>query len=143
MTGEHEGFLERLFADPDRRRLERIERGIELLLKQGNIEMATLDDIVADEAALKTANKQLIQLVGNAVAEIGSLLNGQVSSDPVGAQAKIDQLHQALVADLGDVTSAITADGSAITPPPPAPVAAAPAPDPNAPAADPAQQPTA
>lgn len=81
--------------------------------------MATLDDIEADEATLKTANGQLIQLVGNALAEI-TALKGQIS-DPT-AQAKIDAIHAALTSDLNDVTAALTADGSAVDVPPPAPV---------------------
>lgn len=99
--------------------LDRIERKLNWLIQQENKDMATLDDIVADEATLKTANGQLIQLVGNAIAEIAAL-KGQVN-DPA-TQAKIDALHAALTSDLNDVTTTLTSDGSAVDVPAPAPV---------------------
>lgn len=85
-----------------------------------NQAMAKIDDIIADEAALKTANGQLIQLVGNAIAEIGALKSAP-GIDPA-TQAKIDQVHTALQSDLADVTTALTEDGTHIDVPAPAPV---------------------
>lgn len=119
--------------DPEEQRLRRMEIDIRLIKqdlsfmrfslnlirKLEKSEMATLDDIVADEATLKTANGQLIQLVGNAIAEILAL-KAQIT-DPA-AQAKIDALHAALVSDLNDVTTTLTNDGSSVDVPPAAPV---------------------
>lgn len=114
----NEVAVELLIAGMDRK-LDIISRALWLLLKEGHIEMATLDDIVADEAALKTGNQQLIQLVGNAIAEIATLKTN--TTDPA-TQAKLDALHQNLTSDLSDVTSALTADASSIDVPPAAPV---------------------
>lgn len=77
--------------------------------------MSTLNDIVADEAALKTANGQLIQLAANTLATLNTL-KSDPSLDPT-AQAKIDALHTALTSDLNDVTSALTADSTPVDPP--------------------------
>lgn len=121
--------------DPEELRLRRMELDIRLIKQDLSFvrftlnlirhletsEMATLDDIVADEATLKTANQQLIQLVGNAIAEITSLK--ATVSDPA-TQAKLDALHTALTADFNDVTTTLTNDGSAVDVPPPAPVPA-------------------
>lgn len=115
--------------DPEEARLRRMELDIRLIKNDLSFvryslnlirhleksEMATLDDIVADEATLKTANTQLIQLVGNAIAEILAL-KAQIT-DPA-AQAKLD----ALTSDLNDVTTALTDDGSSVDVPPAAPV---------------------
>ena len=82
--------------------------------------MATLDDIVADEAALKTSNSQLIQLAANTLASLNTL-KSDPSLDPT-AQGKIDALHAALTSDLNDVTAALTADGTPVVVPPAAAV---------------------
>lgn len=78
----------------------------------------TLDDIVAVEAALKTGAKSLIQLIGNAIAEIAGL-KSQPTIDPA-TQAKLDALHADMTSDLNDITSTLTADSSAIDVPAPA-----------------------
>lgn len=82
--------------------------------------MATLNDIVADEAALKTSNSQLIQLAANILASLNAL-KSDPSLDPT-AQGKIDALHSALTSDLADVTAALTADSTPVDIPPAAPV---------------------
>lgn len=82
--------------------------------------MAGIDDIISDEASLRTSNRQLIQLVGNAIAEIAAL-KAAAGTDPA-LQAKFDAVDAALKSDLGEVTSALTTDGSEIDVPPAAPV---------------------
>ena len=70
------------------------------------------DTIEADEAALKTGTKSLIQLFGNALAEIFDLKSAP-AIDPT-IQARLTALHTNLTSDLNDVTATLTADGSAI-----------------------------
>lgn len=93
---------------------------LDTLLHQGTILMANIDDIVTDAAALKVGNKALIQLMGNALAEI-TTIKGQPNVDPA-TQAKLDQLHADLTSDLNDVTATLTADSTSIDVPAPAPV---------------------
>lgn len=95
------------------------QQTVSLLHRMEKRIMAGIDDIISDEASLRTSNRQLIQLMGNAIAEIASL-KSQVT-DPA-LQAKFDAVDAALKADLGEVTSALTTDGSGVDVPPAAPV---------------------
>lgn len=80
--------------------------------------MDIYETIAADEAALKTGTKSLIQLMGNALAEIFSLKSAP-TIDTV-TKAKLDALHANLTSDLNDVTATLTADSSSIDIPAPA-----------------------
>src|ERR1017187_10119816 len=70
--------------------------------------MANIDDIEADEAAVKNAATQLINLAGAILAQLQALSNNPgITAD---VQAKIDDLHAKFHADLADITSAVSAD---------------------------------
>ena len=84
--------------------------------------MSTIDDIEADEAALKTAVNNLINLAGEMLAELQRLAANPAL--PAAVQAKIDALHSKFTTDIATVTTAVSADGSAIPPISPAPTSA-------------------
>lgn len=89
-----------------------------LLLQHGRIIMANIDDIEADEAALKDTSVKLINLMGQALVAIAALKNNP--GVPADVQTKIDDVHAKLVADLNDITAAVSADGAALNPADPA-----------------------
>lgn len=80
--------------------------------------MATIDDIEADEAALKDAATSLINLTGQILAQLLALKNAP--GLPADVATKIDDLHAKFHADLADITTAVSADGTAINPADPA-----------------------
>lgn len=89
-----------------------------LILKQGLLLMANIDDIEADEAALKDTSVKLINLMGQALVAIAALKNNP--GVPADVQTKIDDVHAKLVQDLNDITAAVSTDGAALNPADPA-----------------------
>jgi len=85
-----------------------------LILNQGRVTMAKIEDIEADEAALKDGTTKLIHMVGDLLAELNTLKNNPTI--PGDVQTKIDDLHQKFHADLADITAAISADGEPLNP---------------------------
>jgi hypothetical protein len=85
------------------------------LLQRTQKIMATIDDLEADEAASHDAIGKLITLAGTLLKEIAQLSSSPVVSPAV--QAKLDDLHARNISDLNDITSALTADSTPITPP--------------------------
>lgn len=88
-----------------------------LILKQEGSIMANIEDIEADEAAIKSAATDLINLNGEILAQLQALSNNP--SIPPDVQAKIDDLHGKFHDDLAAITAELTKDGTAINPTPP------------------------
>lgn len=89
-----------------------------LIIQNERVIMANIDELEADEAALKDAAVSLINLMGQALTAIADLKNNP--GVPATVQTKIDDLHAKLVSDLNDITSAVSADGAALNPADPA-----------------------
>lgn len=86
------------FIPPElKRQLDRIENLLTTALRKENRIMATIDDIVADEATLKNA-------VARVLSELANLKNNP--SIPADVQDKIDAVHAALAADVQSINDA-------------------------------------
>jgi uncharacterized phage infection (PIP) family protein YhgE len=81
--------------------------------------MSRIDDLRADESALKTAISGLVTAVNNATATIQQLKDANAGNDALNAQ--LDQLHSDLQADVATATAALAPD--TVEPGPSSPVA--------------------
>ena len=101
--------------------LDRIEAGLQILLKNQGTTMATLADIQAKVAAETTVEGSVLALLSSVSADLKTAL---ASNDPVALQAVADQLDKNTAA----LSAAVLANTPAAPAPVPAPVSPTPVP---------------
>ena len=85
-----------------------------LIVNNQRIEMANVSDLEADEASLKSALTDLLNLDGEILQKLQALTTNPAI--PPDVQASLDDLHSKFHDDIAKITARVSADGNAISP---------------------------